>query len=170
MWDACMDNPSIGVSILSEQGVTSILAQEYEAAGDNVLDSIVGDIILGGVGKTSRNMTFDKDHQLASAGLMLVPSLDRFLGVADLILCDGDEWKDKVKVCLELFSTASTSERVTPEMERNSLQANNCSFGYVEFNLSQVSAYISVHQIFGSFNPGSNNQMRIFRATVHGIS
>ena len=138
-----MDNPSIGVSILSEQGVTSILAQEYEAAGDNVLSSIVGDIILGGVGKTSRNLTFDKDHQLASAGLMLVPSLD--LGVADLILCDGDEWKDKVKVCLELFSTASTSERVAPEMERNSLQANNCSFGYVEFNLSQVSAYIFVY-------------------------
>ena len=113
----------------------------YESAGDNVLSSIVGDLILGGVGKTSRNLTFDKDHQLASAGLMLVPSLDRFLGVADLILCDGDEWKDKVKVCLELFSTASTSERVAPEMERNSLQANNCSFGYVEFNLSQVSAY-----------------------------
>ena len=45
----------------------------YESAGDNVLSSIVGDLILGGVGKTSRNLTFDKDHQLASAGLMLVP-------------------------------------------------------------------------------------------------
>ena len=41
-------------------------------------------------------------------------------------------------MCLELFSTASASEKIVDEMERNSLQANNCSFGYVEINLLEV--------------------------------
>jgi hypothetical protein len=66
---------------------------------------------------------------------MLVPSADRFLGVADLRLCNGETWKERVKVCLELFASATASERVAPEGERNSIQANNCSFGYAEFNL-----------------------------------
>ena len=145
MWDACMDNPSIGVRSIAEQAITSILDQEYQAAGDNVLNSVVGDIVFSGAGSTSRTLAFDKDHQLVSAGLMLVPSFDRFLGVADLILCDGDQWKDEVKLCLELFSTATASGRVASEMERNSLQANNCSFGFVEF-LLKVRAYIKYTQ------------------------
>ena len=43
-----------------------------------------------------------------------------------------------MKVCFELFSTAAASERVAGEMERNSEQGNNCSFGYIEFNFIEV--------------------------------
>ena len=123
---------------------TSVITQEYIVAGDKILDSAVGDVIFGGVGTSSRNLTVDKDHQWVSAVLMLAPSPDRMVGVADLRLCDGDTWKESVKVCLELFSTATDSERVAPEMERNSLQANNCSFGYVEFNLLEVNNEVNI--------------------------
>ena len=63
------------------------------------------------------------------------PTPDQIVGVTDLRLCDGEEWKKSVKVCLELFSTAAASERVAGEMERMSVQANNCSFGYIEFKV-----------------------------------
>ena len=135
MWDACMDDPSIGVQSIAENGVVSIVEQEYRAAGDSYLNSSVGELILSGVGSTSLNLTVDKNHQWVSVGLMLVPSPDRFLGVADLRMCNGGAWKERVKVCFELFSTATASERVAPPGQRNSLQASNCTFGFVEFNL-----------------------------------
>ena len=141
MWDACMDDPSLGVALVSQTGSVSAIIQEYLAAGDNVLNYTVGDLIIGGTGATSRNLTLNKDHQFVSAVLMSAPSPDRMVGVADLRLCDGDQWKEKVKVCFELFSTATASETVVREMKRNSLQANNCSFGYVEFTLLEVSYY-----------------------------
>ena len=86
----------------------------------------------------SSNLIVDKNHQFVSAISMLVPSPDRLVGVADLRLCDGDEWRENVKVCFELFSTATATDKVAGEMERNSLQAGNCSFGYVEFSLSRT--------------------------------
>ena len=135
MWDACMDNPTLGVRSIAENGVVSIVEQEYDEAGENTLSSSAGDLVIGGGGGTSVNLTVDKSHQWVSAGFMLFPSPDRFLGVADLCLCDGESWKKRVKVCLELFSVATASERVAPAGERNSLQASNCSFGYIEFNL-----------------------------------
>ena len=133
-----MDDPSLGVALVSQFGSVSVIVEEYLAAGDNVLNYTVGDVIFGGTGATSRNLALDKDHQFVSAVTMLAPSPDRMVGVADLRLCDGDQWKEKVKVCFELFSTATASERVVGEMNRNSLQANNCSFGYVEFTLLEV--------------------------------
>ena len=135
MWDACMDDVSIGVGLLSQQGISSIVDQEYLAAGDSVLEYVTGDLVSGGYGETSRNITVNVNHQWVSAGSMLFPSLDRMVGVADLRLCDGSVWKQSVKVCLELFSTAAATEKIVGEMERNSVQANNCSFGYIEFNL-----------------------------------
>ena len=138
MWDACMDNASIGVGIMSQHGYVLALEQEYDAAGDAVGSSTVAPFVLSGSGTAASNITIDKDHQYASAGAMHAPSSDRMVGVADLRLCDGDEWKGKVKVGMELFSTATASERVAGKMERNSLQANNCSFGYIEFTLLEV--------------------------------
>ena len=141
-----MEDPNLGVALVSQSGTVSVIIQEYLAAGNNVLNYTVGDLIVGGTGTTSRNLTLDKDHQFVSAVSMLAPSPDRMVGVADLRLCDGDQWKEIVKVCLELFSTATASARVVGEMDRNSLQANNCSFGYVEFTLQEVSCY-SVYTI-----------------------
>ena len=68
---------------------------------------------------------------------MLVPSLDRIVSLADLkiCLCDGDAWKKSVKVCLELFSTATATKKLVGENERNNLHINNCSFGYIKFTL-----------------------------------
>ena len=135
MWDACQDAASEGVGLVSRTGNTSIIRQEYLKAGERILDNAELDLVPDGSGVTSRKLTVDKYHPYVSAISMLVPSPDRMVGVADLRLCDGAQWKERVQVCFELFSTATASDRVAPEMERNSVQANNCSFGYVRFTL-----------------------------------
>ena len=53
--------------------------------------------------------------------------------------CDGDKWRECVKVCFELFSTAAASERVAGKMMRNSVQG---SFDCVEFKV-----YIRVYYV-----------------------
>ena len=133
MWDACMDDASPGVALVSQTGGTSVINMEYEAAGDKIYDTTEGQLIPDGSGTSSSYLTVDKDHQWVSVISMLVPSPDRLVGVADLRLCDGTGWRQSVKVCTELFSTASMTEKVAPVMERNSLQDNNCSFGYFDF-------------------------------------
>ena len=148
MWDACMDNTSIGVGILSQHGVTSVVEQQYLAAGDNVLDFSRGVAIRGGVGETSNTLTVDASHQWVSVASMLAPSPDRMVGFADLRMCDGDEWKGRMMVCLELFSTATATEKVIGVMERNSLQANNCSFGYVQLNLVSIFSLITQSALY----------------------
>ena len=136
MWDACMDNVSPGVAQVSQTGQTVLIEGEYEAAGDSILDTFRADL-LDGVGETSRDLDVDKDHQWASVVTMLAPSLDRMAGVANLRLCDGHDWKRYVKVCAELFSTATKSDRFFPSMQRNTIQWNNCSFGYFEFTFKE---------------------------------
>ena len=135
MWDACMDNASPGVGLVSQTGDTSVINMEYMVAMEHILDTTQGKLVSSGSGTTSSNLTVDNDHQYVSAISMLVPSPDRLVGVADLRLCNGDEWRERVQVCFELFSTATATDKVADEMERNSLQSNNCSFGYVEFTL-----------------------------------
>jgi hypothetical protein len=50
MWDACMDNPTLGVRSIAENGRTNVTLQEGEAAGEHTLDGSFGDILFGGVG------------------------------------------------------------------------------------------------------------------------
>ena len=116
----------------------SVLIQELAAAGGNILNYTVGPNTVLSTGEMSLNLTVDKDHQWVSAISNRGPTPDQVVGVADLRLCDGDKWRESVKVCFELFSTAAASERVAGEMERNSVQGNNCSFGYIEFNFIEV--------------------------------
>ena len=130
-----MDNASPGIGLVSRTGNTSIINQEYTLAGNNIYGMVEGDLVRPGSGETSRIIKVDNQHQFVSAASMLVPSPDRMVGVADLRLCDGDQWKREVQVCFELFSTATASAKVAPEMERNSFQENNCSFGYVRLTL-----------------------------------
>ena len=136
MWDACMDDPSPGVARVSQTGSTTVIEGEYEAAGDSILDTFRGSVIPGG-GVIESDLSIDKYHQWVSTVTMLAPSLDRMVGVANLRLCDGNDWKRSVKVCSELFSTATKSGRVHPPMQRNSVQCNNCSFGYFTFTFKQ---------------------------------
>ena len=143
MWDACQDAASEGVGLVSRTGNTSVIRQEYLQAGERILDNAQGDLVPDGSGVTSRNLTVDHYHPYVSAISMLVPSPDRMVGVADLRLCDGAQWKETVQVCFELFSTATASDRVAPEMERNSVQANNCSFGYVRFTLLETQVCVT---------------------------
>ena len=89
---------------------------------------------ISGDGETASSLRVDKDHQYVSAVTMLAPSRDRMMGVSLLRLCDGSDWKRYVKVCGELFSTATRSPRVAP---RNSIQATNSSFGYFEFTFQR---------------------------------
>ena len=139
LWDACMDNVSVGVGLISQIGLTFVTMEELKAAGGDILDYAIyeGDL-LGPEAVFSTNLRADKDHQWVSAISNRGPTRDQLVGVADLRLCDGDKWKESMKVCFELFSTAVASERVAGEMERNSVQYNNCSFGYIEFNFLEV--------------------------------
>ena len=131
-----MDDVSPGVAQVSQIGATRIIHMEYSDAGDNITDTFKSGGILGS-GMTSADLRVDKDHQWVSTVSMLAPSRDRMVGVPDLRLCDGYDWKKSVKVCSELFSTATRSERVHPPMLRNTIQANNCSFGYFEFTFKR---------------------------------
>ena len=142
MWDACMDDVSVGVGLISQIGLTFVIEQEFEAARSNILDrAIYSGPLLYIAPETvfSMNLKVDKDHQLVSAVSNRGPTPDQLVGVADLDLCDGEKWRQSVKVCFELFSTGAASERVAGEMERNSVQFNNCSFGYIQLNLVEVS-------------------------------
>ena len=134
MWDACMDNATAGVAQVSQTGNTTQIRIEYAMAGDAILNTSQGNLI-NGAGSTSAILAVNSDYQWVSVISMLVPSVDRLVGVADLRLCNGTDWKNYVKVCTELFSTATKSERVSEPMERNSVQYDNCSFGYFEFTL-----------------------------------
>ena len=131
-----MDNVSPGVAQVSQFGATTLIEQEYAAAGSNILNSFKSQRI-NGAGETTGELDVDKNHQWVSTVTMLAPSLDRMVGVADLRLCYGHDWKRSVKVCSELFSTATRSERFHPPMQRNSIQWNNCSFGYFEFTFKE---------------------------------
>ena len=139
LWDACMDDASVGVGLVSQIGITDVLVQEFAAAGSNILNYTIGPNLVAPAGEVSQSLAVDKDHQFVSAISNRGPTPDQVVGVADLRLCDGEEWRKSVKVCFELFSTAAASDRVAPEMERNSVQGNSCSFGYIEFNLLEVS-------------------------------
>ena len=131
-----MENVSPGVAQVSQTGATTLIEGEYRGNSSHILDTFKASLINGG-GRTSSELSVDKFHQWVSAVSMLAPSLDRMVGVANLRLCDGNDWKRTVKVCSELFSTATRSERVHPSMQRNSVQWNNCSFGYFTFTFKE---------------------------------
>ena len=104
---------------------------EYRAAGSSVEHYVTGDLI-GGTGVSSNAIRVDRNHPYISVATMLVPSLDRMMGVAGLAMCDGRRWKRHVRVCGELFSTGY---RTNITMRPNTLQDRNCSFGYFDFHL-----------------------------------
>ena len=129
-----MKNVSLGVALVSQRGNVTVIESEYRRQGDSVKDIIKGSGIAGN-GTTTDEFSVDCSHPYVTVLTMLAPSLDRMIGVAGLKLCDGDTWKSSVKVCAELFSTATRSARVSPG--RNSVQYGNCSFGYFMFNLTE---------------------------------
>ena len=134
VWNPCMYNVSNGVALLSQTGSTSVLEGEYRDQGDSVKHYTKGDL-LPGSGKSARMLSVDADHSFVSVATMLVPSMDRMMGVSGLQLCNVNEWKERVKVCGELFSTATKTD---PLGRPNTLQMNNCSFGYFLFSLKHV--------------------------------
>ena len=134
-----MDDVADEVGRYSQSGDCDIL--DYllsELLRGNVVDFTKDDPVTQGSGTTTSDIVIDKHQQYVSVISRQVPSPDHIVGVADLRLCDCDVWRESVKVCLELFSTATASGRVADLMERNSVQGNNCSYGYIEFNLLDV--------------------------------
>ena len=126
-----MYNVTLGVALVSQTGSTAKIEEEYRAQGDKVLDTGKGRGI-GGDGMSSFDLMVDANHSFVSVLTMLAPSADRMMGASRLRLCDDTCWKDRVMVCGELFSTATKSARVgTP----NTIQSQNCSFGYFNFTL-----------------------------------
>ena len=138
LWDACMDNVSVGIGLVSKFGLTGVVVQEFTAAGDDILEYAKAANYPQSTSTSSLKLAVDQDHQWVSAISARVSARDQLVGVADLRLCDGEEWKERVKVCFELFSTATASDRVAPEMMRNSVQGNSCSYGSIEFRFLEV--------------------------------
>ena len=133
-----------GLSEVSRTGSMDILINELVIGiiADDVLDTSGNTPFANAFGTSQGDLIIDNSHQWVSTFARQVPSSDHFVGVADLRLCNGNTWKESVKVCLELFSTATASPRVSGPDERNSVQANNCSFGYVQFNLKETQVSI----------------------------
>ena len=131
VWNACMYNVSTGVALVSQLGSTGTIEREYEAAGSKVKDTFRGRVIVG-AGTMMDTVGVNASHSYVTALTMLVPSRDRMMGVSRLQLCQRTCWKDRVVVCGELFSTATRSGVIG---RPNTIQSNNCSFGYFEFEL-----------------------------------
>ena len=139
LWDACMDDVADEVGRYSQSGDCDIL--DYllsELLRGNIVDFTKDDPVTQGSGTTTSDIVIDQFHQYVSVISRQVPSPDYIVGVTDLRLCDFNVWRESVRVCLELFSTATASDRVASPMERNSVQYDNCSYGYIEFNLLDV--------------------------------
>ena len=154
LWDACMDNITEAFSSDSQNENSFQLFNELLNGlfSGSTVDIVRDPPITEGNGTSSNVIVVDRFHQWVSAFSRQGPSPDYIVGVADLRLCDGDEWKENVKVCFELFSTAAASERVVPEMMRNSIQGNNCSYGYVELNFIKAEVCVQRH----------NNNIHVF--------
>ena len=75
-------------------------------------------------------MRLDPDNPLVTVMMMMGGTPDRIVGTTNLFMCRKAGWRNRVKICAELFSTATASERVA---DRNSVQGGNCSFGYFRF-------------------------------------
>ena len=144
LWDACMDNVSVAVGLVLKTGLATVIIQEFMAVGDNILEYVIPADFQLPTSTSSLKLAVDQDHQWVSAISARVPAHDQLVGVADLRLCDGDKWKESVKVCFELFSTATVSDRVASENERNSVQGNSCSYGSIEFRFLEVFIIIAL--------------------------
>ena len=147
MWDACMDDVSDGVGLFSQTADVSIIGNDLfiQLLAGFLIDPTGSDPVTQGSGIATNDIVLNRFHQYISVISRQVPSPDHIVGVADLRLCDGAAWKESVKVCFELFSTATAIDRAADPMERNSVQGNNCSYGYVEFNLQEV--HVSVRPV-----------------------
>ena len=108
-----------------------MLYKEYKENDQYILDHFLARSLDSGNGTVVDELIVDSQHQYVSLVTMLAPSSDHMTGVSMLRLCAGSQWRQMVKVCAELFSTATKSQRVSDS--RNSIQSNNCSFGYFEF-------------------------------------
>ena len=138
-----MFDVSRGVAQVSQDGQVRVIQDEYAAQGNLVKDVILGTVIRKD-GETLANFTVSSTHNYVSVLTMLAPSVDWMAGVSRLDLCNGKKWRRYVKVCAELFSTATKSDRVaTP----NSIQMNNCSFGYFEFRNMDVCYKTGKYQV-----------------------
>ena len=94
--------------------------------------------VTNSYGISKSDLIVDKFHQWVSGFARLMPSSNLILTMSNLRLCDGDTWKESVKVCFELFCDGTHTCRVDSPTGNNSWQANNCSFGYVEFHLKKT--------------------------------
>ena len=130
-----MNNVSPGVALMSLNGSVTVIQDEYAAQGNSIKDIILGCSIYSD-SFTYNQFSVDSSHPYVSLLKKVTISEDTIIGVAGLKLCDGDSWTNYVKVCAELFSTATITAR---KALRNSVQSNHCSFGYFEFRLLQTS-------------------------------
>ena len=127
---------------------SGVLYNEYVNNSQYILDHFFAGVLDSGNGTVKAELMVDSQHQYVSVVTMQAPSADQMVGVSLLRLCAGSQWRQMVKVCAELFSTATKSPRVSDS--RNSIQHNNCSFGYFEFKYLRYNS-INTKLQFGTY-------------------
>ena len=140
LWATCMENVRDRQSRASRTKNVRLPEMKLRttAIAGGILDASVNFPVKDGFGISKGDLIIDKFHQWVSASARLMPSSNLIVGMSDLRLCDDDTWKERVKVCFELFCTGTYTSRVGSATGRNSWQANNCSFGYVELYLKKT--------------------------------
>ncbi|XP_065839987.1 uncharacterized protein [Oscarella lobularis] len=107
-----------GVKDVAERGDVDVLEDELDAqkTAGNVRDhDTTSSIGSSGTGTRTATIVVDKDHPLVSSITMIAPSPDWFVGIHDVSLCEGSEWKTgPIKMSLRLYMMpALTGERTS---------------------------------------------------------
>ena len=154
LWGACKNEFRQQFSQFStgtSQPLDDFLVQNL--IGNFLVDLVRLGPVTSGDGYTTGEVVVDRYHPLVSVVARQDPSPDSVAGAADLILCDGDTWKESVSVCLDLFSTGTASQRAPRD--------SNCSYGYIQWTLLetevckkiQPAKVYKVFSVFQEFEP-----------------
>jgi hypothetical protein len=137
LWGACKNEfrqQFSQFSVGTSQPLDDFLVQSL--IGNFLVDLVRLGPVTSGDGCTTGEVVVDRYHPLVSVIARQVPSADSVAGVADLILCDGDTWKESVRVCLDLFSTGAASQRAPRDTHDS-----NCSYGYIQWTLLETEEF-----------------------------
>ena len=67
LWDACMDDVSVGIGLVSKNGLIGVIMKEFMTVGDNILDYAIPGVYPHPTSNISQKLTVDQDHQWVSA-------------------------------------------------------------------------------------------------------
>lgn len=107
------DTATAGIEAMAEQGSTSPLDAEIQAAiaGGTAEGLIQGEGISPSPGSTSLEFTIGPEHPLVTLVSMVAPSPDWFVGVHGMSLLEGGDWVGERTVTLEPYDAGTDGGR-----------------------------------------------------------